>query len=939
VSPTLPTGVVTLLFTDVEGSTKLLHELGDVYAEALHEHRRLLREAFTAHEGVEVDTQGDAFFVAFGRASDAIAAAADAQRALSRGPIRVRMGLHTGEPRLTEEGYVGLDVHKGARIAAVGYGGQVLLSQATRSLVDTGVRDLGPHRLKDLSVPERIFQLEIDGLPADFPPLKTLEAGMRNLPAPRTSFVGRSTELASIDRMLDEPDCRMLTLVGPGGVGKTRLALEAAARRIDRYQHGVHFVPLVGVPAPDLIAPAVAESLQFQVDSAHSAIPARDQLVDYLRERATLLVLDNFEHLLDARDLLVEVIEQAPQVELLTTSRERLQVQSEWVLDVEGLGNGSGNGRADDSAAVSLFVDRARQVDSGYTLSDEERPHVDRVCRLVNGMPLGIELAAAWASTLPCSEIADEIEGNLGFLETTMQDVPERHRSLRAAFDQSWRLLSDDARRVFSRLAVFRGSFTRDAAAAVAGAGLSELHGLVSKSLVRRAGLGRFELHELLRQYAGERLAADQAELADARESHARFYLGMIAARAEALVGEHMMEARDELRVEVDNTRAAAEWAVTQWSEDDVRAVLSSLQAFFWAHGWHEGSETFAQLADLLEPSPGGRLDVKEASDVLLSVRAYQTYLESALGFDEKLDAIARACLPVLRERQLSRELGVCLLAIGTNDCYRDVYVESAANLEEAVDVARSVGDRLTIAASLSWLGFVRLLLDDLGGAREAFEECHAVSSELGGPLMLGFALSKLGLLADAEGEYAKAIDLHLEARDVFAGLGDQGGAGYTLSRASMSAYCLCDYEQAMQHALAGFEGFERANHRWGMTAALCRLGFAAAALGRFDEAREHLRRALELARDMQATSLLLHALSGVGVLLAREGEDRDAAEVLFFSLGHEAMPATYRQVAKPALDELQAKLDPEELASAREAAAGLDLDELVSEMLGERVR
>ena len=938
-SSTLPAGVVTFLFTDVEGSTRLLHDLGDAYADALHEHRRLLREAFTAHEGVEVDTQGDAFFVAFGRASDAVAAAAHAQLALAGGPIRVRMGLHTGEPRVTEEGYVGLDVHKGARIAAVGYGGQVLLSQATQALVDTDVRDLGPHRLKDLSSPERIFQLQIDGLPSEFPPLKTLEAGMRNLAAPRTSFVGRADELESIDHMLDDPGCRLLTLVGPGGVGKTRLALEAAARRIDRYQHGVHFVPLVGVPAPDLLAPAVAESLQFQVDSAHSALPARDQLVDYLRERTMLLVLDNFEHLLDARDLLTEVIEQAPQVEMLTTSRERLQVQSEWVLDLEGLEVGNGNGHARESAAVRLFVDRARQVDSGYTLSDEESPHVERVCRLVYGMPLGIELAAAWASTLPCSEIADEIERNIGFLETTMHDVPQRHRSLRAAFEGSWRRLSDDERRVFSGLAVFRGSFARDAAAAVAGAGLSELHGLVSKSLVRRVELGRFELHELLRQYAAERLAAEPSELADARERHARFYLGMLLARAEALYGEHMMEARDELRVEVDNLRAAGEWAVTRWSEDDARAVLSSLQAFFFAHSWHEGSETFAQLANLPESSPGGSLDVGEASDVVLSALAHQTYLGSALGYDEKLDAIARACLPVLRERGLTRELGVCLLALGTNDCYRDVYAESAANLEEAADVARSVADHLIVAASLSWLGFVRLLLDDFGGAREAFEECHAVSAELGGPLMLGFALSKLGLLADAEGNYAKAIELHVEARDVFAGLGDQGGAGYTLSRASMSAYCLRDYEQAMQHALAGYEGFEQANHRWGMTAALCRLGFAAGALGRFDEAREHLLRALELAREMQATSLLLHALSGVGVLLAREGEDRDAAEVLFFSVGHEAMPATYRQVAEPTLAELQAKLDPEELASAREAAAGLNLDELVSEMLGERVR
>ena len=938
-SATLPTGVVTFLFTDVEGSTKLLHELGDAYADALHEHRRLLRGAFAANNGAEVDTQGDAFFVAFGRASEAVAAAVDAQLALSGGPIRVRMGLHTGEPRLTDEGYVGLDVHKGARIAAVGHGGQVLLSQATRALVDADVRDLGPHRLKDLSVPERIFQLEIDGLPSEFAPLKTLEAGIRNLPAPRTSFVGRTDELASIDRMLDEPDCRLLTLVGPGGVGKTRLALEAAARRIDRYQHGVHFVPLVGVPAPDLLAPAVAESLQFQVDNAHSAIPARDQLVDFLRERATLLVLDNFEHLLDARDLLTQVIEQAPQVELLTTSRERLQVQSEWVLDVDGLANGSGNGHAGDSAAVRLFVDRARQVDGAYALTDSDRPHVERVCRLVNGMPLGIELAAAWASTLPCSEIADEIERNLGFLETSMQDVPERHRSLRAAFDQSWRLLSGDERRVFSRLAVFRGTFARDAAAAVAGAGLAELHALVSKSLVRRAGLGRFELHELLRQYAAERLAAEQVELADARESHARFYVGMIAARADALLGEDMMEARDELRVEIDNLRAAAEWAVAHWSESDARAALSSLQAFFWAHDWHEGSQTFAQLVELLEPSPGGPLDAGKASDVLLCALAYQTYLGSALGYDERLDAIARACLPVLRERRLTRELGVCLLAVGTNDCYRDVYAESAVSLEEAVDVARSAGDHLIVAGSLSWLGFVRLLLDDLMGAREAFEECRSVSAELGGPLMLGFAISKLGLLADGEGDYATAIRLHLEARELFARAGDDAGAGYTQSRASMSAYCLGDYEQAMEHALAGYQGFEQANHRWGMTAALCRLGFAAAALGRFDEAREHLRRALELAREMQATSLLLHAISGVGVLLAREGEDRAAAEVLFFSLGHEAMPATYRQVAQPTLDELQAKLDPEDLASAREAALGLDLEELVSETLGDRVR
>src|SRR5262245_59137711 len=289
----LPTGVVTLLFTDVEGSTRLLQELGDSYGDALQEHRRRLREAFAEHNGIEVDTQGDAFFVAFARASNAVAAAAESQRALAGGPIRVRMGLHTGEPRLTEEGYVGLDVHKGARIATVGHGGQILLSQATQALVDADVRDLGVHRLKDLSAPERIYQLEIDGLPSEFPLLKTIEAGMKNLPLPRTSFVGRASELEAIDRLLEDPGCRLLTLVGPGGVGKTRLALQAAARRVERYSHGVHLVPLVSVASPDLLVSALAESIQFAVDGAHSGFSAQDQLLDYLSERSTLLVLDN----------------------------------------------------------------------------------------------------------------------------------------------------------------------------------------------------------------------------------------------------------------------------------------------------------------------------------------------------------------------------------------------------------------------------------------------------------------------------------------------------------------------------------------------------------------------------------------------------------------------------------------------------------------------
>src|SRR6266568_2723875 len=866
----LPTGVVTLLFTDVEGSTRLLQELGDGYGDALHEHRRRLRAAFAAHDGVEVDTQGDAFFVAFSRASDAVASAEDAQRALAGGPIRVRMGLHTGEPRLTEEGYVGLDVHKGARIAAAGHGGQVLLSQTTRALVDADVRDLGAHRLKDLSAPERIYQLEIEDLPCDFPLLKTIEAGMKNLPAPRTSFVGRASELDEIDRLLEDPDCRLLTLVGPGGAGKTRLALEAAARRVDRYPHGVHFVPLASVSSPEFLTPAVAEAIQFAVDGAHSGFSAQDQLLDYLSERSTLLVLDNFEHLVEGSGLLGEVIERAPRVELLTTSRERLNVQSEWVFDVEGLGlaeNGSGG-----ASAVRLFVERARQVVTGFALDDAGSSQALRICRLVDGMPLGIELAASWVSVLSCAEIADEIEGNIDFLATSMRDVPERHRSLRAVIDQSWRLLTDEQRSAFSRVSVFRGSFDRSAAAAVSGGGLGLLSELVSKSLLRRPDFGRFELHELLRQYAAEQLAASPAEEADARDRHARHYSAMLLERQAALMGPEVTAARDELRGELDNLRAAVEWILVEDEEPAALAVLEAFYTFLWMHSWFEGAETLERLA---RTAGFDSDDPRSASAVGLAAAACRIAIGARLGHDPAAEELALRCVPVLRARNLERDVARCLCALGIGAVYRDVFPEAVAFLEEGIEITRTTGDTLTEPGALMDLGFARLLMDDLDAARDAFEAANVLCDKLGNPLLRAYGTSKLGLLADAEERYGDALRLHLAANELFASVGEVGGAGYALSRASSSAFGLGDYSEALRLGRAGYDAFSESNHRWGLITALCRIGFAALAVGDGAEARERFGNALERAHASEAVSLELLSLSGIGACLAEVPAER----------------------------------------------------------------
>jgi Adenylate and Guanylate cyclase catalytic domain/AAA ATPase domain len=383
----LPTGTVTFIFTDIEGSTRLLNELGDRYAGVLAEHRRIVREAFERHGGVEVDTQGDAFFVAFPRASDALAAAADAQAELEAEPVRVRMGVHTGEPIATDEGYVGIDVHRAARIAASGHGGQILVSQSTRDLAGAeGLQDLGEHRLKDLSAPERIYQLG----EGDFPPLTTLYA--TNLPVPVTPFLGREEEVAAVLAQLRQQETRLLTLTGAGGSGKTRLALQAAAAAAEDYPHGVWWVPLASLFDAAAVLPAAAR-----------VFGAGAPLVETIGDRRLLLLLDNFEHVIDAASELPGLLGACPRLDLFVTSRERLRVQGEHVYAVPVLAR---------PEARRLFVTRAQEADAGFRPDDR----VDEICSRLDDLPLALELAAARTSVLSTEQLLERLGGRLDLL-------------------------------------------------------------------------------------------------------------------------------------------------------------------------------------------------------------------------------------------------------------------------------------------------------------------------------------------------------------------------------------------------------------------------------------------------------------------------------------------------------------------------------------------
>ena len=543
----LPSGTVTFLFTDIEGSTKLLHELGaKEYAAALAEHRAALRDAFARHGGVEVDTQGDAFFVAFPTAPGAVAAAREAQDALS---IPVRMGIHTGTPLLADEGYVGADVHRAARIAAAGHGRQILVSAATAALVDAdGLRDLGEHRLKDLSAPERIYQAGEDG----FPPLKTLYA--TNLPVPATPFLGREGELGDVQELVAREDVRLLTLAGAGGSGKTRLALQAVAAAADAYPQGVWWVALASVPNAADVVSATAR-----------ALGGGGSLAEVVGDRRLLLLLDNFEHVIEAAPEVAALLASCPQVDVVVTSRERLRVAGEQVYPVPVLGRGDSR---------ELFVARARAASPEF----EPDEHVDELCARLDDLPLALELAAARASLLTPKQLLDRLGDRLDLLRGG-RDAETRQRTLRATVEWSYELLTAEEQSLLASLSVFRGGWTVEAAERVCGADVELLQSLVDKSLVRRWESGRFGMLETIREFAAERLRPEE------RDELLRglvYFLTELFEQANLRPespGRPAMELAQEERPNVD---VALEWA-TEAGEADAGLRLMWMLEMYWA--------------------------------------------------------------------------------------------------------------------------------------------------------------------------------------------------------------------------------------------------------------------------------------------------------------------------------------------------------------------
>jgi predicted ATPase/DNA-binding XRE family transcriptional regulator len=762
-------------------------------------------------------------------------------------------------------------------------------------------------------------------------------ASKMNLPVLPTPLIGRQREVDEIAQLLRDPQCRLLTLVGPGGIGKTRLAIETASRVQDDFADGVYFVPLAAVNSTRFVVPMIADAIDFTFQGANSIDPKK-QLFGYLKGKQILLLIDNLEQLLadSGIELLADLLANAPQVKLLATSRESLGLQGEWVFEVKGLPiPDSGQGKESvQNTSVELFLQRARRVHVGFNMMAEDYPAILRICQMVEGMPLGIELAAAWVRTLTCEEIADQIERGLDFLNLSARDLPARHRSMRAVFDHSWKLLTEEEQGVLLRLSVFKGGFQREAAEQVGGAKLSALSTLVTKSLVRRSGDYRYDLHELIRQFAAEQFAHHPEESVATHVRHGSYYLTYFGRADARLRSSVQRETLAELTAEIDNFRTAWEWAITNREFALIEQTIRPLAYFYDIRGWlQEGIDTFGQAVTKLEISSPDRIN----QIVLAHALASRSVLETRLGLYEQARVGLERSLEILRPLNELRVQVESITLLGNVMEFTGDYARASKLYTEGLEMATTIGDHWFAALCLTclipleggntmpvapedtyrrfqtvvadWrvigdprftaiglniLSWLALKLGRFDEARAALEESITLNLSVGDRWGLAFAYRGLGLIAQVKGEHILAVDIFHKSLDMLTKLGARSDVARLLAEMSRSVF----------------------------------------ALGDEAEAERGWRESLRIANETRGAWVALEALVGIASLQAKRGECEQALELLLIVLNHPAGIQETKARAARLRTELEAQLTPLQIESIKVRAREITLESVVEDLL-----
>jgi predicted ATPase len=851
--------------------------------------------------------EGDSHFVVFSVASDAVAAVRDIQSRLAAiswqtpRPIKVRASVHTGAVDFQLGQYYGTPVNRAARLRGIAHGGQTLISASTWELVkDTlpdgvSVVDQGEHRLRDLTTPEHVFELVVDGVERDFAPLLSLDVSRNNLPIQLTDFIGRP-EVDEIKRLINE--ARLVTVLAPGGVGKTRSAIQASAELVSEFPDGVFFIDLAPVDSHRAVAQTAAEALGIALTGNDDL---ETQLLAHLVNERQLLIFDNFEHVIEGAALLARILTGAPGVKILVTSRVKLGVTGETVINLPGLVvDWDTPDEAFQASGVRLFIDAAKRADALFSLEGDDLEPLSRVLHLVGGTPLGIILAASWVDTLPVSEIAAEIEKSMDFLEAGQAGQPDRHRSMRAVFEYSWRLLDGDERRTFAGLSVFRGGFTREAAEAVAGASLRHLSNLVSKSLIGfERGSNRYAVHELLRQYAEAELAAEAGRFEATAEEHARYFADRAGVAALNLTSGDQQNAFRSVNEDIDNMRLALRHACQ--SADPIRARAFSL-AFglvYEMNGWVKpAAELFAEIRETFESS--------EYEDAVVT-RALATTIEAKfltnLGQIESAAPMAESAVSTLRTTSDTVAHILALEALSEIMTYRG---DADRVLELSVE-ARQLGDEsnfsLMAAGMQNYAGGAYLYKGDVESALTALREGEQILVGGGEQMMLGWNLQLQASVALMQGRLDDAASLHSRQIDIARGLG---------------------HRRVLAVGLTGLSQVQIQRGEWGA-------------------ADRTLCESLDLFERMGLATEIGYVTSLLATVIAQSGDSERAAEAASCVRADPSSDRPYlfqtkttAELATELLDELSGMMDSGAFASAVAQGEMMGLDVLVKELLTE---
>ncbi len=731
---------------------------------------------------------------------------------------------------------------------------------------------------------------------APTPSVPSSQVSTRPLPIPPTPFIGREDERGQLAQMLADPKCRLITLVGPGGIGKTRLALQGAVDAGVQFEHGVAFVALAPLNAPAQLVPAIADALGF---SFYGQDDPFSQLGNYLREKHVLLLLDNLEHLIAASDLLATLLEQAPRLKLLVTSRERLRLRGEWVMELKGLvvPTQLTARTIEQSSAVALFVQSAQRVRHDFAPTTAEQQVIVQICRLVAGMPLGIELAASWVRMLALSEIAAEIASSLDFLSATLRDVPERHRSFRAVFDSSWKLLTPAEQQALLRLAVFQGGFERAAADHVAGATLHLLSTLVDKSLLRRTSNGRYDMHELVRQYASARLHTDPDQEAALRQRHCAYYATFVQQHERNLISATQRAAVAALHSEPANLRYAWEWAVAQQQSTVISQMARGLFLFYeLTCRYLEGATIFQHAAAALELQPTDEQQAVTLGQVL----AYQGHCSFRIGQHEPALALLQRSRELLAPHacHAAQTYAEALLLFAIVASYMGDYALACQLVQEGRSLARHNGYQWINALLLTVAGRIAFATGNYAEAQADLQESLRLCRALGDPRGTAFCLNTLGMLAQAQAEYETAQQLLQESLTISSRAGDSWAIGGALNELGLVAYAQHEYTEAHYLFRESLGLFRELGDRRYIARALMNLGRVSSALGAQTDAWGMFREALAVAMGAHVQPVALEVLTHMAVILAQQGQCARAHEILAHVRDHPAATCQTRDGA-----------------------------------------